>query len=48
MSTQKYAGIAITKRNFVIGIHGKNQTQTNNIKGFEHTIYLRHCYSNSL
>ncbi len=28
MSTQNYAGIDIAKRNFVIGIHGKDKTKT--------------------
>ena len=44
MSTPNYAGIDIAKRHFVIGIHGKDKTktETNNPKGFEHTIaYLQ-------
>ena len=38
MSSPNYAGIDIAKRNFVIGIHGKDKTktETNNPKGFEH------------
>ena len=44
MSNQNYAGIDIAKRNFVIGIRGKDKTrtETNNPKGFAHTVeYLQ-------
>ncbi|WP_443094074.1 IS110 family transposase [Neisseria lisongii] len=44
MSTQNYGGIDIAKRNFVIGITSskKTKTETNNQKGFLHTIeYLK-------
>ena len=44
MSSQNYAGIDIAKRSFVIGIRGKDKTktETNNPKGFEHTVqYLQ-------
>ena len=44
MSNQNYAGTDIAKRNFVIGIRGKDKTktETNNPKGFAHTVeYLQ-------
>ncbi|UOO76279.1 IS110 family transposase [Neisseria sp. Dent CA1/247] len=44
MSTQNYGGIDVAKKNFVIGITGKakTKTETNNAKGFQHTVdYLR-------
>jgi len=47
MSTQNYAGIDIAKRHFVIGIHGrdKTKTETNNPKGFTHTIDYLHKHN---
>ena len=50
MSTQNYAGIDIAKRNFVIGIHGKDKTktETNNPKGFAHTVEYLHKHNVSL
>ena len=44
MSTQNYGGIDVAKKNFVIGITGKanTKTETNNPKGFQHTVdYLQ-------
>lgn len=44
MSTQNYGGIDIAKKSIVIGITGKakTKTETNNAKGFQHTVdYLR-------
>ena len=50
MSTQNYAGIDIAKRHFVIGIHGrdKTKTETNNPKGFAHTIDYLHKHNVAL
>ena len=48
-STQNYAGIDIAKRNFVIGIRGKDktktETETNNPKGFAHTVGYLHKHN---
>ncbi len=44
MSIQNYGGIDIAKKHFVIGITGmaKTKTETNNPKGFQHTVeYLQ-------
>lgn len=44
MSIQNYGGIDIAKKNFVIGITdmAKTKTETNNSKGFQHTVeYLQ-------
>lgn len=50
MSNQNYAGIDIAKRNFVIGIRGKDKTktETNNPKGFAHTVEYLHKHNVSL
>ena len=49
MSIQNYGGIDIAKKNFVIGITGmaKTKTETNNPKGFQHTVeYLQKHHVN--